>query len=349
MRQIERRKADHIEVALKEDISTGYNYWDDVKLVHCSLPEVDLEEVDASVKLFGRKLSFPLIVTAITGGYPKAKKINENLAAACSELQIGMGVGSQRAGLEHGDDGSYKVLKDYDVPLRIGNVGAPQLIAQKGKVPFDSDALKSAMEMTGANLLAVHLNFLQEVVQPEGDTRAKGCLDSIRTAAREFPLIAKETGAGISKEVAVKLKGIGVRGLDVAGTSGTSFSAVEKHRALKAEDMRSAMIGDTFHEWGIPAPVSVVWANVGIPLIASGGIMDGLQMAKGIALGASCAGVARAVLAEALESKQRVIERLSLLQAELRAAMFLTGSKDVAALGKQKFVLTGETREWLTE
>jgi isopentenyl-diphosphate delta-isomerase len=113
--------------------------------------------------------------------------------------------------------------------------------------------------------------------------------------------------------------------------------------------MRSAMIGDTFHEWGIPAPVSVVWANVGIPLIASGGIMDGLQMAKGIALGASCAGVARAVLAEALESKQRVIERLSLLQAELRAAMFLTGSKDVAALGKQKFVLTGETREWLTE
>jgi isopentenyl-diphosphate delta-isomerase len=122
--------------------------------------------------------------------------------------------------------------------------------------------------------------------------------------------------------LAVKLKGIGVRGLDVAGTSGTSFSAVEKHRALKAEDMRSAMIGDTFHEWGIPAPVSVVWANVGIPLIASGGIMDGLQMAKGIALGASCAGVARAVLAEALESKQRVIERLGLglLQAELRAA-----------------------------
>jgi isopentenyl-diphosphate delta-isomerase len=349
MRQIERRKADHIEVALKEEVSTGYNYWDDVKLVHCSLPEVDLEEVDTSVKLFGRKLSFPLIVTAITGGYPKAKRINENLAAACAELQIGMGVGSQRAGLEHGDDGSYKVLKDYDVPLRIGNVGAPQLIAQKGMAPYDAEALRSAMEMTGAHLLAVHLNFLQEVVQPEGDTRAKGCMDAVRAAAKEFPLIAKETGAGISQDVAMRLKGIGVRGLDVAGTGGTSFSAVEKHRALKAEDMRSAMLGDTFHEWGIPAPVSVVWAGVGIPVIASGGVMDGLQVAKGIALGASCAGMARAVLAEALESKQKVVERLGLVQAELRAAMFLTGSKDVGTLGKRRCILTGETREWLSQ
>jgi isopentenyl-diphosphate Delta-isomerase len=348
MRQIERRKADHIEVALKEDISTGYNYWDDVKLVHCSLPEVDLEEVDTSVTLFGRKLSFPLIVTAITGGYPKAKRINENLAAACAELRIGMGVGSQRAGLEHGDDGSYKVLKDYDVPLRIGNVGAPQLIAQKGKAPYDADALRSAMEMTGAHLLAVHLNYLQEVVQPEGDTRAKGCVDAIRSAAKEFPLIAKETGAGISKDVAQRLKGIGVRGIDVAGTGGTSFSAVEKHRALKAEDMRSAMLGDTFHDWGIPAPVSVVWANVGIPVVASGGVMDGLQVAKGVALGASCAGMARAVLAEALESRQKVLERLRLVQAEIRTAMFLTGSKDVTSLGKQRYVLTGETRQWLS-
>lgn len=349
MRQIERRKADHIEVTLKEEVSTGYNYWDDVKLVHCSLPEVDLEEVDTSVKLFGRKLSFPLIVTAITGGYPKAKRINENLAAACAELQIGMGVGSQRAGLEHGDDGSYKVLKDHDVPLRIGNVGAPQLVAQKGKAPYDAEALRSAMEMTGAHLMAVHLNFLQEVVQPEGDTRARGCMDAIRAAAKEFPLLAKETGAGISQDVAMRLKGVGVRGLDVAGTGGTSFSAVEKHRALKAEDMRSAMLGDTFHEWGIPAPVSVVWAGVGIPVIASGGVMDGLQVAKGIAMGASCAGMARAVLAEAMESKQKVVERLSLVQAELRAAMFLTGSKDVGALGKQRCILTGETREWLTQ
>lgn len=349
MKQIERRKADHIDVALQEEVSTGYNYWDDVKLVHCSLPEVDLEEVDTSTRLFGRRLSFPLIVTAITGGYPKAKRINENLAAACAELQIGMGIGSQRAGLEHGDDGSYRVLKDHDVPLRIGNVGAPQLIAQRGKAPFDSDTLRSAMEMLDAHMLAVHLNFLQEVVQPEGDTRAKGCMEAIRSAAKEFPLLAKETGAGISQDMAKRLRGIGMRGIDVAGTGGTSFSAVEKHRALKADNMRFAMLGDTYHDWGIPAPVSVVWANVGIPVIASGGVMDGLQAAKGIALGASCAGMARAVLKEALESKEKVVERLRLVQEELRVAMFLTGSKDVGTLGRQRLVLTGETKEWLSQ
>lgn len=349
MRQIERRKADHIDITLKEEVSTGYNYWDDVKLVHRSLPEVDLEEIDTSTRLFGRKLAFPLIVTAITGGYPKAKRINENLAAACAELQIGMGVGSQRAGLEHGDDGSYRVIKDHDVPLRIGNVGAPQLIAQKGASRFDAEALRSAMEMVDAHVLAVHLNFLQEVAQPEGDTRAKGCLDAIRSAAREFPLVAKETGAGISKEMAKRLNGIGMKGIDVAGTGGTSFSAVEKHRALKAGEVRCAMLGDTFHEWGIPAPVSVVWACGGIPVIASGGVMDGLQAAKGIALGASCAGMARAVLSEALESKEKVMERLSLVRDELRAAMFLTGSGDVAALGRQRCILTGETREWLSQ
>lgn len=347
MRQIERRKADHIDITMQEDVSSGYNYWDDVKLIHCSLPEVDLEEVDTSTTLFGKKLSSPLIVTAITGGYPRAKRINENLASACADLQIGMGVGSQRAGIEHGDDGSYRVLKDFDVPLRIGNVGAPQLIEQRKKGRFDEEALREAMEMVDAHLLAVHLNYLQEVAQPEGDTRAKGCLEAIRSAAREFPLIAKETGAGISHDMAKRLRGIGVRGIDVAGTGGTSFSAVEKHRALKSGDTQCALLGDTFHEWGIPAPVSVVWANVGVPVIASGGVMDGLQAAKGLALGASCAGMARGILAEALESKEKVVERLRLIQEEFRAAMFLTGCRDVAYLSKQKCILTGETREWL--
>ena len=349
MRQIESRKADHIDITMREDVSSGHNYWDDVKLVHRSLPEVDLEEVDTSARLFGRRLAFPLIVTAITGGYPRAKRINRYLAEACAELQIGMGVGSQRAGLEHGDDGSYRVLKDYDIPLRIGNVGAPQLIPQKGKGAFDHEALRQAMDMVDAHLLAVHLNFLQEVAQPEGDTRARGCLEAIRAAAREFPIIAKETGAGISQDTAKRLAGIGVKGVDVAGTGGTSFSAVEKHRALKAGDQRCAMLGHTFHGWGIPAPVSVVWASGSVPVIASGGIMDGLQAAKGIALGASCAGMARGVLAEALESKRKVVERLRLVQDELRAAMFLTGSRDVAELGRQRRVLTGETREWLTQ
>jgi isopentenyl-diphosphate delta-isomerase len=343
MRQIERRKIDHIEVALKQDVASAHNHWNDVKLVHCSLPEIDLDDVDTSCVLFGRKLSFPLIVTAITGGYPNAVKINRNLAEACAELQIGLGIGSQRAGVQHGDDGSYGVLKDHDIPLRIGNLGAPQLIKQRTKAKFDEDAIRKAMEMIDAHLLAIHLNFLQEIVQPEGDTRAKGCLDAMRDAAKQYPLIAKETGAGISRDIALRLKGIGMRGLDVSGTGGTSFSAIERHRAQKVGDARCAALGGTFGDWGIPAPVSTVW------VIASGGIGDGLQVAKGMALGASCAGAAMAVLPEALVSAKKVKEKLRIMQAEFRTAMFLMGAKKVSELAGKRYILVGETKEWLSQ
>jgi isopentenyl-diphosphate delta-isomerase len=349
MRQIERRKIDHIEVALKQDVASAHNHWNDVKLVHCSLPEIDLDEVDTSCVLFGRKLSFPLIITAITGGYPNAIKINRNLAEACAELQIGLGIGSQRAGVQHGDDGSYGVLKDHDIPLRIANLGAPQLIRQRTKAKFDEGAIRTAMEMIDAHLLAIHLNFLQEVVQPEGDTRANGCLDAMRDAAKHYPLIAKETGAGISRDVALRLKGIGMRGLDVSGTGGTSFSAIERHRAQKVGDAHRAALGGTFDDWGIPAPVATVWANVGIPLIASGGIGDGLQVAKGMVLGASCAGAALAVLPEAMESAEKVKEKLRIMHAEFRSAMFLMGAKKVSELAGKRYVLVGETREWLSQ
>lgn len=349
MKQIERRKADHIEVSAERDVSSGPNYWDEVRLIHSSLPEVDLDEVDTSARLFRKKLSFPLVVTAITGGYPKAKAINRNIAQACAELQVGMGVGSQRAGLEHGDDGSYRIMKEFDIPLRIGNIGAPQLIGQKGRSAFDRDAIQAAMGMVDADLVAIHLNFLQEIVQPEGDTKAEGCLEAVRSAAREFPVIAKETGAGVSRDVAKRLMGIGVRGIDVSGTGGTSFSAVEKYRAERAGDARCASLGATFRDWGIPAPVSTIWANVGMPVIASGGIADGLQVAKGIALGASAGGMARGVLRAALDSPEAVTERLRTVRDEFAAAMFLTGSRDVAELGKKRYVLTGETREWVEQ
>ncbi len=222
MRKIERRKADHVDVAVSEDVVSARNYWDDVSLVHTSLPEVDLDEIDTSIKLFGRKLSFPLVVTAITGGYPKAERINANIADACQELQIGMGVGSQRAALEKGEDRSYTLLKDFDIPLRIGNIGVPQLVRQRKRPAFDRSAIQKAFDMIDAHILGIHLNFLQEVVQPEGDTNAKGCLSALREVAREFPVVVKETGAGISNEVALKLKGTGIRGIDVSGTGRAS-------------------------------------------------------------------------------------------------------------------------------
>ncbi|MBI0583379.1 MAG: type 2 isopentenyl-diphosphate Delta-isomerase [Methanomassiliicoccus sp.] len=346
MKGIEQRKAEHIMVTLEEDVASAHDYWNDVKLVHDALPDVDLDDVDTSTVLFGRKLSCPLMVTAITGGYPEAEKINRNLAEACANLRIGLGVGSQRPALERGARKSYEVVKDFDVPLKVGNIGAPQLVPQKRKRAFGTDDAHKAMEMIDADLLAIHLNFLQEIAQPEGDTRAKGCYDGIRSLSRELPIIVKETGAGISRRVAQRLKGIGVQGLDVAGAGGTSFSKVEGCRAARKGDRRCERIADTFAEWGIPAPVSVMWADVGLPIIASGGIQNGLQAAKGIAVGADCAGVARAVLRDALESSKAVEERLALIIEEMRIAMFLTGSRDVRELGRAEHIITGATGEW---
>ena len=349
MKKIEKRKADHIEVTMEEAVASPHNYWDDIKLVHNSLPELDVDDLDTSVTLFGKKLSFPLIVTAITGGYPKAERINRNIAEACQNLQIGMGIGSQRAAIENGSDKSYSVMKEFDIPLKIGNVGAPQLVRQKRKAAFSRDTMKRALDMIDADLLGIHLNFLQEIVQPEGDTNAKGCLSAIRDIAKDLPVIVKETGAGISNEVALRLKGTGIRGIDVSGTGGTSFSAVEMYRSERMGDGRGAAIGETFREWGIPAPVSVIWANVGLPLVASGGIGNGVHVAKGIVLGAKCGGVARSVLREALESPKDVERKLALILEEFKAAMFLTGSRSVNELSKKDYIMTGAVKDWISQ
>jgi isopentenyl-diphosphate delta-isomerase len=348
MSGIRERKADHIEICLNEKVTPEHNHWDDIRLVHEPLPEVDLEDVDTSVTIFGRKLSFPLIVTAITGGYPKAERINSNLAEACSRVGIGMGVGSQRAALEGIEVDSYTVMAEHDIPLRIGNIGAPQLIQQREKDAFTADKVAKAFEMISADIMAVHMNFLQEVAQPEGDTRAYGCLEAIRALAREFPLLAKETGAGVDERTARKLMGAGVKGIDVSGMSGTSFSAVEMYRAMSKGDRILERVGRTFFDWGIPSPVTAVWANVGIPVIASGGIRNGLDIARGISLGASCAGAAAALLGDALTSADAVEESLLTMKEEFRAAMFLTGCKDVSELAKREAVVLGATREWLS-
>ena len=348
MMTIKSRKADHIEICKNERTAPGYCYWNDVRLVHNALPEINYDDIDMSCRLFGEKLEFPLVVTAITGGFEGAKKINANIASACADLGIGMGVGSERAGITGVCPESYSVVKDYDVPLVIGNVGAPQLVRQKDKEPFSRDDVVAAMELIDADIMAVHLNFLQEVVQPEGDMNAAGCRDAIRSLARDLPILAKETGAGISKDVAMRLKGIGVQGIDIAGMGGTSFAAVELHRAMEAGDNVRSNIGDTFLDWGIPAPVSLVEAGCSdLPLIASGGILDGIHVASAIAMGASCAGMANAILREACESADAVKEKLTIIKEELKAAMLLTGSKDIKALSKAKHVVLGESRAWM--
>ena len=194
---IQNRKEDHVNICLNEDVKGHYNYWDDIHFVHQALPEMDFSDIDTRVEVLGKKLGAPIIISAITGGYPQAEDINKNLAEAASSLRIGMGVGSQRAALENKElERTYSVIKDFDIPLVIGNVGAPQLISQNNTNALDSETIEKAFEMINADVMAVHLNFLQEVVMPEGDVNAKGCLDTIKNIARKYPILAKETGSG---------------------------------------------------------------------------------------------------------------------------------------------------------
>ena len=347
---ITNRKADHIRICIEERIAPGYCYWDDIRFVHNALPEINADDIDTSCYLFGKKLDFPLVVTAITGGFPGATTINANLAEACAEMGVGMGVGSERAGVTGTHPESYSVIKDYDVPLVIGNVGAPQLVEQKSKDLFTPEMVGQAKDLIDADVVAIHLNFLQEVVQPEGDTNAEGCRDAIRGLAREYPIILKETGAGISRDVAERVKGIGVRGLDIAGMGGTSFSAVELYRAMDVADNIRTSMGETFFDWGIPSPVSLSQcAGCGLPLIASGGVLDGIHVAASIAMGATAAGVAKIILKEATESAEAVIEKLTVLKEELRAAMLLTGCKNLEQLAKARYVVLGETKQWMDQ
>ncbi len=344
----EQRKADHVDIIMKEKVSAEYNFWNDVHLIHKALPEVDYEEIDTSVKLFGRKLNAPIVIASMTGGFEAAREINSNLAKAAADVGVAMGVGSQRAALENpGLADTYAVVKDYDVPLRLANIGAPQLVEQEGKSAYGFFEAQDAMKMIDAHVLLVHMNYLQEVVQPEGDKRAKGCLSAIQTLASKLPVVAKETGAGVSREVALGLKKAGVKGIDVGGLGGTSFSAVEYYRARKEGQSTKEKLGATFWNWGIPTPASVVLSRVGLPVIATGGVRNGLDVARAVCLGASVAGLAKPFLEAAKQSSEAVVKELQLIIDELKAAMFLTGSKNLDGLAGAQCMVSRPTSDWM--
>ena len=344
----EQRKAEHVNIILNEDVSAGYDFWGDVHLLHNALPEIDLDDIDLSLKLFGKRLEAPLIISSMTGGFGMGGEINANLAQAAAEVGVAMGVGSQRAALEKSElEPTYAVVKDNDIPLLFANLGAPQLVPQEGKRAYGLADAKKAMDMVGADALIVHLNFLQEVVQPEGDRRARGCLAAIKSLAARFPVMAKETGAGISREVAQALKKTGVKAIDVGGLGGTSFSAVEHYRARKEASSLKERLGATFWDWGIPTPASVVLANVGLPIVATGGVRSGLDVAKGIALGATAAGMAKPMLEAAKVSSDAVVVELRAVIEELRAAMFLTGASSIAELQEKHAIVNAPTATWI--
>ncbi|HEV2317267.1 MAG TPA: type 2 isopentenyl-diphosphate Delta-isomerase [Thermoplasmata archaeon] len=344
------RKAEHVQVVLGQPVEGRYRYWNDIQLYHNALPEVDFDEVDASVELLGKKLRAPLVITGMTGGYPQAALINSNLARAAAEVGIAMGVGSERAAIVKGQyPESYSCVARYDVPLKFANIGAPQIIPQApGSSVVGVEQARAAMELIGADVLAIHLNFLQEMVQPEGDRRARGCLEQIGRLARELPVLAKETGAGLSRDVGERLKRQKVRAFDVSGTGGTSFAAVEHHRAKAQGARREARVGETFWDWGVPSPVSVrELVPLGLPVIASGGVRSGLDVARAIALGATAAGTAGGVLRAASTGYDETRAELEQLVYEFKVAMFLSGARTVDELRKTRYVITGETRQWL--
>jgi isopentenyl-diphosphate Delta-isomerase len=337
MNQTEIRKDEHVRISLEKNVSAHHNYWDDVKLIHNALPEINKNEIDLGTKLFGKKLGAPLIIAGMTGGYSKAKKINENLAVAAEKFQIGMGVGSQRSALENPDlKETYGVIKDHDIPLKFANIGASQIVLWGHKKTLAN--AKKMIDMIDANVFVVCLNFLQEVVQAEGEAHAKGCFDSIKKLAEDLsvPVIVKESGAGISYEVAKRLSKTKIAGIDVGGAGGTSFAAIEHYRAKIINDRLHERGGDTFWDWGIPTPTSII--EVGdatswkLPIIATGGIRNGLDVAKALALGANCAGMAHALLKPANKDKESTIFEVGAIIKELRAAMFLVGADKVSKM-----------------
>jgi len=348
---LEERKREGIEVTLKEDVQAknSTTLLEDVILIHNALPEINFNELDISTNFLNHKFSAPFIIDAMTGGTKEATKINANLASAAEELGIGMGLGSQRAGLN-----SINLAKTYAIARKkapsaflIANIGGAQIIDG-----LDLKKIKKLIEMIDADAIAIHLNPLQEIIQPEGEPKYKGVLDKISWISSKInvPVIVKETGCGISREVAIKLETAGVSAVNVAGLGGTSWASVEHFRAKKRKMRNKAELGRLFRDWGVPTAVSLieVKSSVNIPIIASGGIRTGLDIAKCISLGASLVGTAQPLLSPAAKSSKEVITTIDKMLLEFKTSMFGTGSRTVSDLTNSRHIITGKLLEWQT-
>ncbi len=329
----QKRKKEHVELCLDTQsvTSTAGTGLDRYAFEHNALPELDIAEVDLSAEFLGKRLKAPILISSMTGGFDLARKINRNLAAAAQELGLAMGVGSQRVALEQpAAADSFQVRDVAPDILLLGNLGAVQL-----NYGYTVDHCRRAVELIGADGLILHLNVLQEAVQPEGNRNFKGLGQKIAEVCREleYPVVVKEVGSGISADVARRLQRAGVRAIDVAGRGGTSWYAVEAKRAASHGQPAST----TFADWGIPTEEALVAVRRAVPdiaLVASGGIRSGLDIAKSIALGADMAALGQPLLASALESADKVIKFLSGLIQEIKVAMLCVGAADLPALKK---------------
>jgi isopentenyl-diphosphate delta-isomerase len=322
--QIGDRKSDHIRINLEENVRSGLTTGlEHYRFIHQALPELNLSDIDMTQTLFGRQVKAPILISSMTGGTEAARKINRVLAEATHITGVAMGVGSQRVALEHPEAvESFQVRKFAPNSLLFANLGAVQL-----NHGYGIDECQRAVDMIEADALILHLNALQEAVQPEGDTLFAGLLRKIEMVCKRLPIpvIAKEVGWGFSAETASMLASVGVKAIDIAGAGGTSWSQVEMHRASNESQARLAA---AFLDWGIPTAESILQVHRAAPelvIFASGGLRSGVDIAKCIALGACLGGMASPFLRAAVESLEATTLAIDELSREIRICMFATG------------------------
>jgi isopentenyl-diphosphate delta-isomerase len=330
---LSQRKSDHIRINLERDVAsrvtTGLEDW---RFGHEALPEIDLAEVDLSVEFLGRVLRAPLLISSMTGGTDEARRINLNLAAAAEKAGIAIGLGSMRAALARPESApTFQIREAAPTATILANLGAVQF-----NYGYGAEECRRLVDIASADALILHLNPLQEALQPEGDTNWSGLLRAIERVCRALsvPVVAKEVGWGISERAARDLANAGCGAIDVAGAGGTSWSQVEMYRARTETQRRVAA---AFGDWGIPTAESVRQARrgaPGLPIIASGGITNGVEGAKCIALGASLFGLARPFLQAATESASAVSDEIDVVLGQLRVAMFCVAARSVGELGR---------------
>lgn len=339
------RKSDHLDLCATDDVAfrDQTTLLDEVGLLHDALPELAVSEVDTGIRLLGRALRAPIVVSAMTGGIPRAEQLNRDLATVAEAMGLGFGLGSMRPMLERGVTDGYLLRPFAPTALLLGNLGAVQARH------VDGGRLREVVERTGIDALCLHLNAAQERIQAGGDEDFRGCLDAIARCVdvAGVPIVVKETGCGLSRAVATRILAAGATAVDVGGAGGTSWVGVETLRARS----RSRTLGERFWDWGIPTAASLVRLS-GLPgeVVATGGIRHGLDVARALALGATAVGMARPVLKAWTErGVEGVAQLLAEALEELRTAMLLTGCADVSALRRAPIHLGPALLSWVAE
>jgi len=344
------RKTEHVEICLFEEVE-GFSetYLEYVKLIHQAIPGFNFEDVKTNVKIFGKELQAPFIVTGMTGGNEFVGKINATIAKVVEEFGLGMGVGSQRVAIEHKEVRStFEVVrKNAPNSLIIANLGAPQIA--KG---YGYRELRDAIDMINADAIAIHFNIAQELFQPEGEPEySLSLLEKLRDISKDLgiPVIIKETGCGISMESAVLFRKYGFKNFDVSGQGGTSWIAVERIRGMRRKNWK-AESAKLFQDWGIPTAASIIEVRYAVPdatIIGSGGIRNGLDVVKAIVIGSDIAGMALPVLKRAVEGEESLRKFFRNVIFEIKSTMMLIGAKNVSELREKPIVIHGKLREWI--